>query len=244
MDRSHVTALIRKLENGTPFAPEEIDGILALPVHIAQIRAGQDIVREGDRPTRSCLLIDGYISATKTTGDGGRQITSFYVAGDIPDLQSLHLTVMDIAFATLTPCTVGFIPHIAIQTLCRQFPRIASAMWRSTLVDAAIYRDWVANVGQRPSLNRLAHLLCELLARSRAAGYGEDHSCELPMNQTELADALGMSLVHVNRTLSKLRADGLIAIRKRQLTALDWPGLMALGDFDPAYLHLPSDPTA
>jgi len=236
--RANTDALLRKLDAPGIFTPGEAESLAMLPIQVLPLRPGQYIVREGDRPTRSCLVIDGFVSASKTTGDGDRQIASFYVPGDIPDLQSLHLGVMDISFEAITPCTVGYIPHEALHRLIADHPRLGAALWRTTLVDAAIYREWVANVGRRNADSRLAHLFCEIMMRLKAVGLAEENSCELPMTQTELGDALGISVVHVNRTLQKLRRDGLISFKNKRLTVLDWKRLSDVGDFDPTYLHL------
>ena len=110
-------------------------------------------------------------------------------------------------------------------------------MWRETLIDASIFREWVMNVGRREAINQIAHVLCELVVRMRAVGLAEDHSCEFPITQTELGDATGNSTVHVNRTLQELRAAGLIHLEKGKLTVLNWAELKQVGDFDPTYLH-------
>ncbi|RWP96594.1 MAG: Crp/Fnr family transcriptional regulator [Mesorhizobium sp.] len=135
------------------------------------------------------------------------------------------------------PGRLGSIPHSALRRICEQRPRVATAFWRSTLIDAAIYREWVTNVGRRDAYARTAHMLCELIVRLRFAGRIEDHVADLPITQAALGDAVGLSAVHVNRTLQALRGDGLIATSGTKLRALDWPGLVRAGDFDPTYLH-------
>ena len=146
--------------------------------------------------------------------------------------------MLDISIGTITPCTVGFIQHEAARDLCERHPRIGSAFWRDTLIQAAVFREWVTNVGRREAYGRVAHLLCEIVVRMRAVGLAEGHACDLPMTQNELADATGMSTVHVNRTLQELRGDGLITLKGASLTVLDWEALKHAGDFDPTYLHL------
>ncbi|KAA2234411.1 Crp/Fnr family transcriptional regulator [Salinarimonas soli] len=210
----------------------------ALPVQTAELKADQDIVREGDHPTRCCVLLEGLACVYKLTAEGRRQIMAVQVPGDIPDLQSLHLNTLDNSVGTLTPCRLGFISHDAIRELCRAHPRIGGILWRETLVDAAIFREWMLNLGRREAYGRLAHLLCELVARLRAVGLVQDDTCDLPLTQAELGDILGLSTVHVNRTLQELRAAGLITLRGGSLTVDDWAGLAAAGEFDPAYLHL------
>ena len=139
------------------------------------------------------------------TAEGKRQILSFHISGDIPDLQSLHLSVMDHSLGTLIPCKLAFIQHDDLRSLMRNHPRLGDLFWRDTLIDAAVFRQWVVNVGRRQALARMAHLLCELLVRLRAVELVEDHAFDLPVTQAELADALGISNVHVNRVLQDLR---------------------------------------
>jgi CRP-like cAMP-binding protein len=169
---------------------------------------------------------------------------NFSIAGDIPDLQSLHLKTLDISIGTLTPCRVGFITHEDLWRLCMRHPRIAAAFWRETLIEGAIFREWVLNVGRREAYNRMAHVFCEMLVRLRAVGLAEDHACDLPITQAEFADAIGVTTVHVNRVLQEMRANGLIETKGTQLTIPDWETLKRVGDFDPTYLHLKRDQAA
>ena len=230
--------LIRKLDSIFTLTDDERQALETLPMQVVVIRENQDIVRAGDRPSRSCLLLSGFTCTYKLTGDGKRQIMAFNIPGDIPDLQSLHLDVLDNSLGTLTPCRVGFITHEALRDLCVRYPRIAAALWRETLIDSAIFRRWLTNVGRRDAHARIAHILCEMMVRMRAVGLVEDHSCEFPITQAEIGDALGLSLVHVNRTLQDIREAGLIVLKGGTLTVLDWEGLKAAADFDPIYLHL------
>lgn len=232
------TALVRKLASIFRLSDEETLAVAALPMQLAEIAAEQDIVREGDRPSRCCLLLSGMAYLYKITGAGRRQILAFQLAGDVPDLQSLHLRTMDSSLATLTACRVGFIRHEDVVRVCRQFPRVADALWRTTLIDAAIFREWIANVGQREAMGRLCHILCEIFVRSQAVGLTDGDSCPLPITQQKLGEATGMSTVHVNRTLQQVRETGLIRLRTGMLTIQDWAGLQAAGDFDSGYLHL------
>jgi CRP-like cAMP-binding protein len=201
-------------------------------------------VREGDRPSRSCLVLDGFAATYKMTGDGKRQIMAFHSPGDIPDLQSLQLKVLDSSLGTLTACKVGFIQHEVLRDLCRRYPRINDALWRETLINAAIFREWMTNIGRRDAYNRIAHLFCEWIVRLRAVGLVRDRVCDFPMTQNELADATGISTVHVNRVLQELRGNGLITLKAGTLTILDWEQLKQAGDFDAAYLHLDREQTA
>jgi len=233
-----VSPLIRKLESIFSLDENERTALLNLPLQVTTLKADQDIVREGDRPTRSCALLEGFAAMFKVTAEGKRQITAFHIPGDIPDLQSLHLEVLDTSLGTLTPCKVGFIQHEALQDLCERCPRIASALWRETLIDASIFREWTVNVGRREAYARIAHILCELMTKMTAVGLAQDHTCKIPITQGEFADATGLSTVHVNRIIQALRSDGLILLRGDTLQVLDWDQLKQAGDFDPTYLHL------
>jgi CRP-like cAMP-binding protein len=192
----------------------------------------------GDRPSRCCLILSGFACTYKVTAQGKRQTVSFSIAGDIPDLQSLHLKVLDNSVATMSPCSVGFIAHEDLRELCTRYPRITAAFWRETLIDGAIFREWVMNVGRREGASRMAHVMCELMVRLKAVGMVKDHACDLPITQGEFADALGFTTVHVNRVLQQLRAEGLIVTEGTRLTIPDWEKLKLVGEFDSTYLHL------
>ena len=210
-DLSSTDVVRLKLESIHFLDDEDRDAVNRLPVHIAELKADQDVVREGDRPSRSCLILGGLACWSKVTGTGRRQILSFQIPGDLPDLHSLHLTKLDSTLTTLTPSRVAFIQHEALRDVCVRRPNLANAFWRMTLIDAAIFREWVANVGSRQAYSRVAHLLCELVLRMEVVGLSKDRSFELAVTQTELADATGLSAVHVNRTLKMLRKNLLIS---------------------------------
>ena len=235
---SHYNPLIRKLDSIFVLTDDERQALETLPMQVVAIKENQDIVRAGDRPSRSCLVLSGFTCTYKMTGHGKRQIVGFSIPGDVPDLQSLHLTVLDNSISTISQCRVGFITHEALRDICERYPRITAAFWRETLIDAAVFREWVLNVGRREAYARMAHVLCELVVRLRAVGLVEDHACDLPITQSEFADALGVTTVHVNRVLQQLRADGLIDLKGDRLVVPDWESLKRAGDFDPTYLHL------
>lgn len=235
------TLMIRKLESIASLSDEEKQALHDLPVQVQVLKADEDIVRIGDRPSQSCLLLDGFTCVYKVTAEGKRQIMALHVPGDMPDLQSLHLKVMDNSVATMTSCTVGFIQHEDLRRVCERYPRITAAFWRETLVDASIFREWLLNVGRREAYNRIAHLLCEMLVRLKAVGLVQDHTFNLSITQGELADAIGTSNVHVNRVLQELRANGLIRTAGTRVNIPDWERLKEAGEFDPLYLHLQRD---
>jgi len=230
--------LIRKLESIFDLTEEERHGIAKLPVSIRDLKADEDIVRDGDRPTRCCLILDGFAFRYKALEGGKRQIFSFHIPGDIPDVQSLHLTMMDHALGTLTPSKVAFIQHETVRAFLHAHPRIGDAFWRDTLIDAAVFREWMVGLGRRDAPTRIAHLFCEIFARLKAVGLSDGDTCDFPVTQAELGDALGLSTVHVNRSLQVLRAANLIELRRGKLMVKDWDNLQAAGEFEPTYLHL------
>lgn len=231
------TRLIAKLEAIGRVTEAEKAVLAELPYRLRSFPENADLVRLGDRPPECCLIVDGFVCRYKLLGEGQRQIMSFHLPGDIPDLQSLHLKVMDHSLSALTPVTAAFIPHDALHALTRQQPGIAALFWRDTLIDAAIFREWLAGVGRRTAKARIAHAICEVYLKLRAVDLAGDGGFELPITQVELADALGLSPVHVNRVLQELRADGLIASKGRFVIISDWERLKAAGDFEPTYLH-------
>lgn len=236
--------LVRKLEADTILAAEDRAALLALPARRVSLREGQDLVREGDRPTRCFVLLKGHLANYKENGDGERQTLAFHIPGDIPDLQSLHLRVLDNSLRALTPVEGAFVDHADMRSLCHARPKLADALWRETLITAAIVREWLLNVSRREGASRMAHLLCEWFRRMEAMGLVDGHACDLPLTQLELGEATGFSTVHTNRVLQELRGAGLIAHRAGRLEILDWDGLARVGDFDPAYLHLNPAETA
>jgi CRP-like cAMP-binding protein len=230
--------LIRKLECIIDLSDEEKEVLRGLPLTVRSFGADQDIVREGDRSSTCTLVLSGFVCRYKVVPDGKRQIMGFYLPGDIPDLQSLHLQFMDHSLGTLVPSTIAQIPHESVHAAARSCPGITVALWRDTLIDAAIFREWMIGLGRRSARGRIAHLLCELQVRFRALGLTSDGTYELPITQAELGDALGLSTVHVNRVLQELRAENLIVLRGGVLSIPDWEALTEAGEFDPAYLHI------
>lgn len=235
---SPLDVLVQKLESIGPLSTGEQKAIYALPLSIRSVPEHQDVVHDGDRPTQSCVVLEGFLCRYKQLPDGTRQIHSIHVPGDMPDLQSLHLNVMDHGLATLTASKVAFIPHAALRKLTREQPRVSDALWRDILVDAAIFREWIVNVGAREAYARLAHLLCELFLKLRAVGLTQDFTFQLPITQAELADATGLSTVHVNRSVMHLRSAGLITWERGECKIENWEELKRVAMFDPTYLHL------
>jgi CRP-like cAMP-binding protein len=229
---------LQKLAARSPLSDQERALIAALPSGDVRISSREFIVHEGEHLNRSVLLLDGLAARYKLLPDGGRQIVSLHVAGDVIDLHTALLKVADHSVAAFGPARIAYLSHDAVRTAIDASPAIARAMWREVLVDASIAREWLLNVGRRDAYGRIAHLFCELALRMEVVGLYRGGSLPLPLTQADLADATGLTPVHVNRTMQRLRADGLVSTRGAELCIHDWDGLALAGTFDPAYLFI------
>lgn len=233
-----LAAVIGNLDRARNFGLAERGAIASLPTRVTTHAASHHLVREGERPESCCFLLEGYACRHKTTSSGARQIVSFHIPGDILDIQHLELERADHNVQTISAATIAWIAKPDLLAIIEIYPAIRSAVWRAALVDASIFREWVLNVGRRDALGRVAHLLCEFAARCQAAGHAAPERFELPMSQEQIADATGLTPVHVNRMLQELGIRGVIARDRRDVRIIDWHGLRRLADFDAAYLHL------
>lgn len=243
MDRA-ADFLVRRLSAIGKLSTGDLDLISSLPFRKRDLSKGEEVVSEGDRSTSCCLVISGYVHRSKALATGSRQIFSLHMAGDIPDLHSLRLPRMDHSLIATTPAVVATIPHPAIQAILDRSSRLMALFWRDTLIDAAAFRAWMLMLGQAEAPVRMAHLYCELYVRSNLVGLVRDNTFPLPISQVDLADMLGTSTVHANRTLQDLRTQGLVNFEKGQLTVLDWTRLAEVGMFDSSYLHIVDPPHA
>lgn len=232
-------SLIRKLEQFTKLSGEDKRALAEAAGHsVRRLRPREDIVREGTRPQAVNLFLDGWACRYKTLDDGRRQITSFFVPGDFGDLDLCVMREMDHSIGALTPVTVALVSHELLQEIMARHHRLKQAFCWAMLVNAATQREWTLSLGQRSAFERMAHLLCELFLRLRGVGLTSGTSCDLPVTQAEFADAMGLSPVHVNRTLQELRGAGLVTLKGRVLTIPDLAALQRAGLFTPNYLHL------
>jgi CRP-like cAMP-binding protein len=230
--------LIHKLSNyvNLPQADSTVlEDLSRKPEHIA---AHTDLIRESAAPDSVYLILTGWACRYKVLPDGKRQIMDYFIPGDLSDQRIFVLTRMDHFITTMTAASVVVIPAQTMIDLTDGHPRIAQALWWNTLVDEAVTREWVVNVGQRKALERVAHLICEMFVRTRAVGLSDGLSFDFPITQTDLADTVGLTLVHTNRILQNLRAKRLIAWTRHKLTILDFDRLATLSMFNPQYLHL------
>ncbi len=230
-------ALIRRLDLVAALDNDDREALARLPILVREVGAGVDIVSEGQHVTQCCILIDGFTHRYRHTFEGKRQIIAFHVPGDIPDLHSLHINIMDHSFAATTRSLIGFVPHEAVWSLCVSRPNVAAALWLETLIDGAIFREWIVGLGRLSGTSRTAHLLCELAMRLRSVGMAPENVYRIPLTQHELADALGLTVVTVNRVLQELKLKGLIERERSRLVIKNWPALARIGEFDPDYLH-------
>jgi CRP-like cAMP-binding protein len=233
-------SFLRKIESIALFdlSVAEREALEALPIQASEFAAHQDVVVENERPDRSFIVLDGIAAAYKMTETGQRQVVAFYVPGDVPDFQSLHLEVLDFSICAATPLRVGFVGHDAIRNMFERHPRLTDTFWRVTLIEGSLSREWMLNNCRREAYSRLAHLFCEILVRMERVGLASNHSCKLALTQYELADALGVTQVHINRVLKEMRGSGLITLSNGHLAVHDWPALIEAAGFDPGYLHL------
>ncbi|MHC2109404.1 Crp/Fnr family transcriptional regulator [Methylobacterium sp. CM6246] len=234
-----LSALVARLSWVMPLSDEARRAIEVLPATVQELGPNTDLIHPGDRSTSCCLVLSGWMGTFKLLPHGERQFLALHIAGDIPDLQSLHLPVVDHGICAFTQVTVASIPYEAIRNLMMRHPDAAAALWREVLVTASITNEWLIGLGRRSGPKRFAHLLCELYVRQKAAGLvKEEGLCPLPLTQAVLADMLGLTPVHINRILKEMRAEQVIQCRQRTLTILDWTRLRKLAEFDPLYLHL------
>lgn len=232
----------RKLEVRDALGDDERLALIAAGSPQEIFAPGADLVREGDRPERSILVISGFCTRYRLLADGQRQIMAIHIPGDFVDLHSFLIKQMDHSVGALSECVIVPFPHANLAEITRQFPHLTRLLWLTTLLDSAILREWIVAMGRRSAVNQLAHLICELYVRLDLIGAVSDQTFVFPVTQTDLGDTLGLSPVHVNRIIQELRRDGLIAWRDRVVRILDWPALQARAEFDPTYLHLTREP--
>lgn len=236
---SALEPLVSRLAYWQKLEPADRAALLVLPHTVKSLQQHHYIIRERDRATYSCLMLSGFAIRHKIVGGGYRQIVAIQMKGEMVDLQNTLLATADHSVQMLTAGQVALIPREAINRLAFERPAIGRAMWLDTLVDASIFREWIANVGRRDARTRIAHVLCEFALRLKVAGLGEQTGYQLPMTQEQLGDATGLTSVHVNRTLKLLEAEGVIQrLSPRSITIGDWKNLADVGDFDSGYLHL------
>jgi CRP-like cAMP-binding protein len=202
------------------------------------VSSRQDLIREGEVPAVVHLILSGFACRYKILPAGTRSIMAYLLPGDMCDWHVFILKEMDHSVATLSPCEVIGIPRTTVLEITDKHPAITRALWWMALVDEAVLREWIVNVSRRSAEEAIAHLFCELLARLEAVGLRIGDGFELPVTQSDLADTIGLSNVHVNRVVQELRRRGLIALNTHSLQIMNLKALRELAGFRPNYLHL------
>ena len=231
-------AVVLKLEAFTSLSKDDRAALSSISRNIRYVDARRDLISEGDKPRFVHLVLDGWACRYKALPDGKRQIVSLFVPGDFCDLNVYILRHMDHSIGAITRLKVAMITPDEMGSLTAERPRVTQALWWHELVTVAIQREWTLNLGQRSAYERLAHLLTELYLRLDAVRRARDGRCDFPLTQNDLADATGLTSVHVNRTLQELRRDALIELERKQLHIRDLKRMMDVAMFNPNYLHL------
>lgn len=230
-------AFIDRLSGHAPLSDGDVATIAAACHKTRELPAGYHLIREGDRPDPVFVMLAGWACRYKILPDGGRQIMAFMLPGDFCDIHIAVLEEMDHSIVTLTKAKVASITRAQMETLVTAQPSISRAFWWSQLVDQSVLRAWIISIGRRKSKERVAHLMCELYIRMRNIGLATDDQCEMPLTQIVLADAVGLTPVHVNRVLRALRLAGAMELRAGSLVVLDPIKLARIAGFDDSYLH-------
>ena len=240
-DRHSLEPFVARLTMRSVLSAEERRAILALPTHPIVVRAKQDFVRINEETTYSCFIASGLVGRFGQTAAGARQFTALHIPGEMADLHSAVRPIGIGGLNALCNSTILRVPHSAIRSVAARYPAVAEAFWRDSMLDAAILMQWVMNVGRHDAKTRLAHIFCEMAVR-----YGRDQQgcCQyaFPITQEQLADAAGITGVHVNRSLKALRQEKLATLVRGEVRILNWAALAKLGEFNPAYLMADTKP--
>jgi CRP-like cAMP-binding protein len=229
---------VKRLASRSILTDEEVSAVLGLKGQTREVASHVDFVRQGEQVDHACLVVEGLVGRFGQNADGARQITCIHIPGDMADLPSVVSPKAGWGLSALTRTTILRIPHTDLRRAAAKHPGLAEAFWRDCVADGSIFSEWVVNVGRRDAISRLAHLLCEMGIRREQAGQGDRAAFPLPMTQTDLGDATGLTSVHVNRTLKELREQSIVELRSGIVTIHDWDKLAKTGDFDAAFMLL------
>lgn len=233
-------AFIRHLSLFGDLNENDRQALLGIKGRIGIVQRGEAILHVGDKPDHVVVVLSGMLRRYGIDSDGNYQIHSFYLADDVPSLEGLHIDVMDNTLEAVTTSKVALVLHSDMLALLAAHPHLTALCWRETLVQASIFREWLARNSHKLAHARTAHLFCEMMTRAVAAEVSDGKTMYLPLKQQDLAEALGLSAVHVSRTLGMLRDSGFITFSRRTLTIHNFSGLAAVAGFNPTYLHLPT----
>lgn len=211
--------------------------LAAVTSHPRSVPQRHDLIREGDRPGPVFVMLEGWACRYKILPSGTRQVLAFLMPGDTCDHRVGLLAEMDHSIQTITPALVATIAREDMDALMDHNQRIAKAVYIAQLVDEGTLRAWITSMGRRTSIERVAHLMCELYLRARNIGLTSETELTLPLSQLLLADSLGMTAVHLNRVLKELRQSGAMTLQRGSLLITDAAKLVQIAGFDENYLH-------
>ena len=234
--------LIRKLKEHSRLSPEDLAAINSLSHAVRELKPNEDLIRQGDDPDVSAVVLSGMVARYHLLQSGGRQYLSFHLTGDMPDSQALFIEQMDHAVCAIGPALIASIPHKELVATFKRQPSVGFAIWRETLIDAAIFREAITNNSARTRPSRMGHLFCELFYRARASGLTEGDMFTAPISLVQLGETLGMSIATVNRTLQDLRTSRTVDFQRGVIQIKNWERLVELAQFDPGYLHQKKTP--
>jgi CRP-like cAMP-binding protein len=240
--RSGLSKFLQRLLHRSALTSVEQQAVLGLTGNEEHCRAHYDIVSPGQTVDSACLVVQGLVARYDQMLDGQRQITSFYIAGDMCDLHSVVAPTASWSITAISHAAIMRVPHSQLRELCLTYPAIALAFWRDGTVDASVFAKWVGNLGRKDAKARIAHVLCEMGIRSESAGLGTRTSYEFQATQEQLADATGVTTVHVNRTLQEIRGEGLLTFKNGSVEVAHWDALVSVAEFDGGYLMLDGPP--
>jgi CRP-like cAMP-binding protein len=232
----------KKLRVRDDITADEERAIRAMISEVREFPQDRVVVRRRQEINETLLLLDGWAARTKDLRDGGRQISELAFAGDFTDLHGFTLKRLDHNIATITPCRFAVAPHDRVQATLERHPHLARLYWMMTNIDGSIHREWTVSLGRRTAQSRMAHLFCEISERLKVVGLADNDSYDFPLTQQEFGECLGLTAVHINRTLQALRRQGLVQVENKRVNILDVPGMKSLGEFDPDYLYLEKRP--
>ena len=239
MSANRLQPFISRLLSRTSLSAEERDALLSLPAETICIKGHRDLVALGQQTDSSYLVLSGVIGRYSQLRNGIRQIVAIHISGDMADLCSVALPKTSWAFHALTSAEVLRVSHSDLIAVADRYHNIALAFWRDYVVDMAVMSEWIVSVARRPAEAKMAHLLCEMRCRYNQAGMlALDGSYAFPLTQTQIAEVLGITAIHANRTIRSLKERGLVSLSKTAVVIHDWSGLVELAEFDRAYLHL------
>ncbi len=234
--------LIRKLREHSRLTADDVAAINALSHSVRELKPDEDLIRQGDDPSVSAVVVSGMVARYHLLENGARQYLSFHMAGDMPDSQALFIDKMDHAVCAIGSAMIASVAHRDLMALFKRRPTVAFAIWRETLIDASIFREAITNNSARPLSARMAHLFCELFYRAIASGLTDGNTLVVPISLVQLGEALGMSIASVNRTLHDLRVSRTMSFRRGQLHVGDWNRMKKIAQFKPDYLHQKTPP--